>query len=138
MKEKLRRFLQGRNGSDGYSVFLSWAAMAILLLSLLLSSVWSGIPSNVLYIIAMFCVIYSTFRIFSKDITKRQAENVKYFAVLNRIKGKRNYCKQWISDRKSYRYFTCPTCKAKMRVPKGKGKVQITCKNCGTRFPGNT
>ncbi len=112
--------------------------MAILLLSILLSGIWKGIVSNILYAIALFCMIYSMVRMFSKNIVKRQAENARYYAALNRAKRKWNYWKQRFRDRKSYHYFTCPSCKTKLRVPKGKGKIQITCKKCGTRFPGNT
>lgn len=137
-REKLQRFLQGRNGNDQLNRFLSWAALAVLVVSMLTSSVWGGRLSSILWSIAVAILIYSIFRTFSKNIYQRQAENGKYLVLAGRVKGWFARQKQRFADRKTYKYFSCPKCKATMRVPRHKGKVQITCKKCGERFMGNT
>ena len=137
-RDRIARFMQGRYGGDQLSRFLSWVAIVPLLLSMFLQKVWNGGLSSALWLIAVVALIYGTFRMFSKNIYQRQKENDWYLGWSNRINGWFRNKKQQFKDRKEYKYFRCPTCKATLRVPRHKGKVQITCKKCGNRFTGNT
>ena len=121
------RFMEGRQGVDHYSRFLSIASCVLLVLSLLLDI-------RLLWYMALFLLVYSYFRIFSRNTVKRQAENRKYLALSYAITSKFRAKKQWAQQKKDYRFFPCPGCKAVMRVPKGKGKIQITCPKCGKEF----
>lgn len=138
MREKLQRFFQGRNGFDEYSRFLSWAAVAVLLVSMLTTSLLSGVLSTVFWILAIAMIVYGYFRVFSKNVYQRQAENRKYRQTAAKVKSAFKNFWQRIKDLKGYKYFKCPSCKATMRVPRHKGKVAITCKKCGERFTGKT
>lgn len=127
MKEKFRRFMQGRNGVDELS-----QALNVVVLVLLVISIFTG--WKIAYILAFAVIIYMYFRIFSKNTPKRYAENQKYrnFRYDMNIKWN-NKKKEW-AQRKTHRFFRCPSCKQKVRVPKGRGKICITCPKCRTEF----
>lgn len=127
MRNWLVRFMEGRHGVDHYSRFLSIAACVLLVVSLLLDL-------QLLWYVSLFLLLYSYFRIFSRNTAKRQAENRKYLTFSYGITSKINAKKQRWRQRKDFRFFPCPGCKAVMRVPKGKGKIQITCPKCGMQF----
>ena len=127
MLNKLRgwlyRFMYGRNGADSLSRALCVPIFAILIISMFTS----GTARNILCIIGWILIIYLYFRMMSKNIVKRQKENRWY-------ESKVKYLKTRISQRKEYRFYTCPKCKTHLRVPRGAGKITITCKKCGTKF----
>ncbi len=134
MKEKFRIFLEksrsaiykfmyGRNGVDELSNFLLRLCFVFLIPCLFLK----GYARLVFYLLFWISVIYSYFRILSKNIIKRQKENAWF-------KGKMNYLKKRFYDRKQFKYFDCPKCKTHLRVPKGAGEITITCKKCGYEF----
>lgn len=137
-RERLQRFSQGRNGSDELSRFLSWAGFAVLLVSLLTNKVGSGLLSTVLWGVALAIIVWSTVRIFSKNIYKRQNENAAYRRIMGRFTGwwKRLFSR--VRDIGKYKYFKCRACGAKLRVPRKKGKVQVTCPKCKMSFIGKT
>lgn len=134
MKEKLRRFFAGRYGNDQFNQCLTWTALAVLILSMCLTGVANGIPSSILWYLSIIALVYSIVRSFSKNIYKRQAENAVYLKKTAGIRGWFRMRKQRFRDRKTYKYLTCPDCRAQLRVPKGKGKLRVTCKKCGRQF----
>lgn len=127
MRNWLIRLMEGRHGVDYYSRFLSIAACILLVLSIFLDS-------TLLWVAALFLLILSYFRIFSKNEYKRAEENRRYLTLRSRVTSKFYSWKQRRSQGKDYRFFSCPDCHAKVRVPKGKGKIQITCPKCGIAF----
>ena len=137
-RERVARFMQGRYGADQFSRFLSFAPLVLLVLSIALGSVANGIPGTVLWLLALALMIFGLYRMFSKNIYKRQEENAKYLHISGKFTGFFRNLWQRIKDMRQYKYFKCPSCKATLRVPRHKGKVQITCKKCGERFFGNT
>ena len=119
---KLQRFMYGRHGYDKLSVHLLWAAIVVYIPSLF---VWR-IPLSVIYIVI---ILYSMFRVFSKNNAKRYAELNAYDGFLNRIKGFFKLRKNKWRDRKTHVYFKC-SCGAVLRVPKGKGEITVHCPKC--------
>lgn len=128
MKEKIRAFFIGRNGFDSLSNTCIWAAVILLLLS---SFVPVGWFRTVLNLLAWGALIYGYFRVFSKNVYRRRAENMKFFTWKNTLK------QRW-TQRKTHRFYHCPKCRTTLRVPKGKGKISITCRNCGEKFIRST
>jgi len=133
-RDRLIRFFYGRNGADHFSRFLSTVALAFLLISLFTNTGKLYAAGVFFETLAMLCIILSCLRMFSKNIEKRRQENAKYLAVKGRFLGWFKTRKTQFSQRKDYRFFRCPQCKATMRVPKGKGKLLIKCRVCGHEF----
>ena len=127
MREKLRRFMIGRYGTDGLNQFLSIASLVLLLIAIV-SRVslftWLGVA------LLVFCY----YRTFSRNISKRTEENYKYYAVKDRIRNKFSGLKDQWDNRRLYHYYRCPQCRQKLRVPRGRGRIQISCPRCGTQF----
>lgn len=131
MREHFYRFMQGRYGTDQLTNFLVWFA---LILWVLTRFVRYSFMDRVLYIAAVLLVIYADYRILSKNYTKRYKENEQFLMLTGRV---RRYLQKWNHQwklRRDHRIFKCPSCGQKIRVPKGKGKIAITCPQCRTEF----
>lgn len=126
MREKFVRFMQGRYGTDQMNRFLSIVAIILLVLSVF------GIPF--MYILALALLVWVYFRTFSRNIYKRSAENQKYLTYEWKVKNFWGRKKNEFSQRKVYHIYKCPKCRQKLRVPRGRGKIMITCRKCGTEF----
>ena len=127
MREKFRRFMTGRYGSDGLNQFLSICALVLLAISLLLRSSlvsWLGI--------AVLGVCY--WRMLSRNISRRTEENYRFYNLQQRVQNKFAGLKSQWQGRKYYCYYRCPQCRQKLRVPRGRGRIQISCPRCGTQF----
>jgi len=121
----LKKFMANRYGVDQLSLTLLGISIFISILSSILHSQVLAI----LYIIPLGIVLY---RMFSKDIAKRYQENVKFLNKWNSIKRKVNNRIKHIKSLKHYKYYKCSNCKQTLRVPRGKGKIAITCPKCKT------
>ena len=127
MKEKFYRFMQGRYGNDDLSKFLLGVSMAMLILKLL--------TKNTLFdLLFWISLIYSYFRMFSKNHSVRYGENQKYLALKNKWMYKWENHKRMREQKKVYHIYNCPYCKQKIRIPKGKGSIIITCPKCKQEF----
>ena len=124
MKEKNRNFFAGRNGLDSLSNTLIWSSLIVMLFSSFISF---DCPRAILNYLSWAGIIYAYFRVFSKNLSKRQAENWAFESWKNQMK------QRW-QQRKTHKFYRCPKCKTTLRVPKGKGKINITCRSCGEKF----
>lgn len=139
MREKFNQFMQGRYGYDDLNRFLSKVFFVMLILSIIGTFVGGWIPgvtvvSRILYWIALVCLVYCYFRMFSRNIYKRSEENRQF---LQRTEGIRKFFrsrKNIMEQRKYYHIYTCPGCRQKIRIPKGKGKIEVRCPKCGKTF----
>ena len=130
MRDRLRRFLYGRYGRDQLNIFLSIVSIILLFISLF---VRNRTANWILIGIAVLILIVTYFRTFSRNISKRYAENQKFLALKNRLFRSISGKKRQMQD-KDHAYFRCPNCKKRLRVPKGKGTISIHCPQCGTDF----
>ena len=134
MRDKLMRFMVGRNGNDQLNLFL-YAVDAVLLIT---AALLRGQAKRILYAAVLMLLGYIYFRMFSKSLTKRREENGKYlrmrYSILAGLKLRRE---KWV-QRKDYKFFTCPSCKTMLRVPRGHGKIKIVCRKCGNSFTGKS
>ena len=120
-------FMAGRYGADQLGMTMLWTA-------LILSIVGSFSRLGLLTLMADALLLLMFWRMLSKDRLKRQHENQTY---LQKTYGARKAVTEWINrvkNGKKYRYFTCPQCKKRLRVPRGVGNITITCKGCGNKF----
>ena len=127
MREKLRRFMAGRYGNDSLNQALSILSMILLVISL-----FSRI--NLFWWLALGLLIYLYFRMLSRNIPARTAENYKFYSMKENVANWWKSCRGRWSSRRVYRYYTCPKCRQKLRVPRGRGRLQISCPRCGTQF----
>ncbi|MCC8048394.1 MAG: hypothetical protein LUE06_06540 [Oscillospiraceae bacterium] len=113
---------------------LSIVSVVLIVLNLIFSNFLGGI----LWYIALAILIYAYFRILSRNIDKRRSENAAYLRARSRVTdGFRNW-RDRSSQRRDYCFFRCPSCKSMLRVPRGKGKIRVTCRKCGTAFEKRT
>ncbi len=130
MREKLLRFMQGRNGNDAFNRFLLGLELVLLLISFLLR----GFAARLFNALFLLLLVYIYYRMFSRDLYKRSAENAWYWEKRNRFVARFRLLKERWLQRKDFRFFSCPSCHTTLRVPKGRGKIKIVCRKCGTSF----
>ena len=126
--------MAGRYGNDQLNRFLLVASLVLLVTGSLFTRGISGLFLT----LAMLLLALSYFRMLSRNIYKRRDENSKYmrlrYKVLAALRLRRE---QWI-QRKDYKFFTCPSCRTTLRVPRGHGKIKIVCRKCGSSFTGKS
>ena len=114
-----RKFMDGRYGGDKLNNMLVYVAFVLFLISLF-------IPWPTVHWVLMVCyyalVVIALFRMLSRNTYKRYQENRKYLRFVERLKDK------------EHRHCDCPRCRQPVRVPRGKGKIAITCPKCGEKF----
>ena len=130
-KQKVLQFMQGRYGVDALSNCMIWTAVGLSFVGVLVKSVG-------LQVVCWALIIWAYSRVFSKNTSKRYAENQKFldktFGIRNwfaRIKYRIKYGKQ---SAEPYRIYKCRKCGQKIRIPKGKGKIMVTCPKCKYQF----
>ena len=134
MKQKFAKFMYGRYGMDELSKFLTYVGLILLVLSVFLGQT----VRTVALVLAILTIGATYYRTFSKSYEKRRAENAKYLNWKNPIREHLRLRRDMWKQRKEFKFFKCPSCKAVLRVPKGKGKVRVVCKKCGTAFEKKT
>ena len=147
-RNRLYRFMQGRNGVDALAKFLNRVSLGCLIVAILFTfvslvclrhealtaSTVFRILYYVVYGIGIVLAILWIFRVFSRNVSKRQAENTRFEYRMQKIRRKLASLKQRWKDRKDYKYFRCPNCKQMIRAPRHKGKIRVTCSKCGHIF----
>lgn len=121
----------GRYGVDQLSMFL----IVISIISLILSKIFN---IGILNIISLILLVYAYYRAFSKKVYKRSFENTKFLKATNPIRSKIKLFGKKIKGLKEYKYFKCSQCNQELRVPRGKGKVSLTCPKCGNKMVRRT
>lgn len=129
MKEKLQRFMMGRYGVDSLNKFMIVMALVLMILSML-----TGSRGSILYLLSIVLLILTYVRMLSRNHYKRANENAKYLNITRGFRGKLNKQKRYANERKFNHIYTCPSCRQKIRIPKGKGKIMVTCPKCKTQF----
>jgi len=121
------RFMSGRYGTDQLNMAMLWTAVIMTIIG-------SITKVSILSLMADALLIVMFIRMLSKDRYKRQHENQVYMQKTYKItKGVTEWVNR-IKNSKKYRYFTCPKCKKRLRVPRGVGSITVTCKGCGNKF----
>ena len=127
--------MAGRYGTDRLNQFM---LIVLLVCAVINMFIRNGYVSMLLTSWEILLIVFIYIRMFSRNLTKGYAENQKYLAVENKVRhffGQKKYIQQ---QRKDYHIYSCPNCKQKIRIPKGKGKVSVRCPKCGTEFVKNS
>ncbi len=115
-----------RAGFDAYTMFLFCVFFLLRSLAIFTSQA-------IFFYIAYIPFVYAIYRFFSTNKLKRQLENSRFLTLFQSFKQWLHLRRTMMTD-KQHRYFHCPTCNKALRVPRGKGKIQVTCHYCGTIF----
>ena len=121
--QAVRRFMQGRYGSDKLNTVI---LMSGLIISLLQLPFREPVVRLILMAISYGLMLWAVFRMLSRNTYKRYRENRKFLQLLERVKDR------------EHKYYECPRCHQTVRVPKGKGKISITCPKCKEKFVKKT
>lgn len=126
--------MYGRYGSDQLNLFL---LIACLICWLLCNFIKVATISRILTFVGYVLILYSLYRTFSRNYDRRRAENNKFLSITDPLTRHFRRFNAQARDR-DHKYFRCPTCGQLLRVPKGKGRIHISCRNCGTSFDKKT
>lgn len=119
LKTGMQRFMYGRYGTDKLNMYILGGGVILCVLSLIIPHA----PTDLLLSTLSYgLLIWALFRSFSRKTYKRYEENRKFLRLLDRLKDR------------EHRYFTCPKCRQSIRVPRGKGKIAISCPKCREKF----
>ncbi|MBQ2824843.1 MAG: hypothetical protein IJF19_01090 [Clostridia bacterium] len=132
--QKIQQFMYGRNGFDTYTFFLFIVALAVSTANFF---VWGYWASLVLYVVQLLILAYAVFRILSKSVHKRSAENRRFVAIWTAVKNFFILQKNRLRDIKKYRYRKCKYCKATLRLKRRRGKHTVRCPKCHGEFKVN-
>lgn len=127
IKQTVRSFMGGRNGSDQLSIALLWFGLGLYLIGLV-----TGLGIFDLLGLAAYGVCI--FRMFSRNREKRGAENRRYLTWQKRVTTRWKQAQNRFKNRKQYKYFKCPGCKAWLKLPRKAGVVTVTCSRCQNSF----
>lgn len=119
----LRNFMMGRYGTDRLNMVILSVGLVASLLSIVLRT---PVVDLVLFVLSYGMMFWAIFRTLSRNTYKRYQENRKFLQLVGRIKDR------------EHRYFDCPKCRQMVRVPRGKGKISITCPRCREKFVKKT
>lgn len=127
LKERVMRFMTGRYGFDELSRVYLFVVIALFIVSMFTKN-------NIFYVMALALMVYTYFRAFSKNVSNRQEENQKFLNFRYNATVKWNAKKKQFAQRREYHFFKCPQCKQTVRVPRGHGRICITCPKCNAEF----
>ncbi len=119
MAYSLRRFMEGRYGNDKLNNAILGCALVMVILALFIRN---PLVNLILHGISYALMFWSIFRTLSRNTYKRYQENRQFLKTLDRARDR------------EHRYFECPKCRQTVRVPRGKGKIAITCPRCREKF----
>lgn len=132
----LARFMYGRNGMDQLNLTLIWTGLLFDIVSMFVLRRQATVGS-ILYYISVAIWVYVLFRMFSRNLGRRQEENGRWLRFVWNLKNHSSGAKTRHAD-KEHKYFTCKNCKTICRVPVGKGNIEITCPKCGAKIRAKT
>jgi predicted RNA-binding Zn-ribbon protein involved in translation (DUF1610 family) len=120
IKAGLRKFMYGRNGADDLT-------RVVVIIAVILYVIAAAFGLPVVGVFSLVFLYYALFRMLSRNKEKRMIENQRFINYIQAFKLN-------FEQRKTHRIFVCKRCGKKIRVPKGKGKIEITCPLCGNRM----
>lgn len=127
LREKMSRMMIGRYGIDELGRFTLYVSLGVMILSML-------VRFQIIYLLSFLMLVVCYVRMFSRNITRRSQENQKFLQLRYKMIAKFAGWKQNMQVRKTHHIYKCPSCTQKVRVPKGKGRIEIRCPKCSTKF----
>ena len=127
LQANLVSFMMGRNGPDSLARTFLWAGIILTFIE-----AFTGV--GIFSLLGLACLLYSLFRCFSRNIPARARENAAFLSKTSGIRTAwRRFNARW-DERKTKKFIKCPQCRQSLSVPKGKGKLRVTCPKCHNKF----
>lgn len=126
-KAAVARFMAGRNGNDQLSFALIIGGLVLVVLASITNFI-------IIHYLGLALYIYALFRMFSRNVAKRRAENEKYMNFRRNFKTNISQFLARMKNSRQFKYFRCPECKARLRLPRKVGEVTVTCGKCRHQF----
>lgn len=126
-QRKMAEWLRGRQGPDDIVVFCTNLALVLVVVNIFVRAGWLGW-------VALALIAYSIFRIQSKNLGARAQENAAFLKALGPARPWVQNPKRAFAEAKEYKHVKCSSCGQRVRVPRGKGKLRVTCPKCKTKF----
>lgn len=126
IRNAMARFMYGRNGTDQLGLFTLGAYLVVWLVQLLTG--WLALA-----VVEYLLLFVTLFRMLSRNLARRREENTKFLQATRPVQRRWTTLRSRLRDRE-HRYFKCPNCGQQMRVPRGKGRITVHCRNCGASF----
>lgn len=127
MKRRFMDFMSGRYGADQLSRFMLGVCVVCIVLNMFTRIHW-------FYLLSLVLIGICYFRMLSRNFAKRSAENEKYLSMTWKIRTKLQKAKNRVVQSRDFHIYKCPSCGQKIRIPRGKGKICITCPKCRQEF----
>ena len=128
---RVQEFMQGRNGPDDVTRVCTWGALALIIVYLFVPAWW-------LSVLALALIVFGWWRMLSRDVAARARENERFMSRLGPLRPWVSSPTGTLRERRSHKVLACPQCGQRLRVPRGKGKVRVRCRRCGTTFEGRS
>lgn len=128
LQYSIYRFMQGRNGYDQLNFTL-----LVIYIIVTLSSGFFFQPHLFINLLEYTLIIVIFYRAFSRKIYKRQKENKAFMKLTRPIRSALKVIRLNLKE-KQYKHMQCPRCQRTLRVPRGRGKIEITCPHCRIDF----
>ncbi len=125
--QKIKEFMYGRYGFDQLGLALTVGGFALNVVYVF--SRW-----RIFYLISLICYGIAIYRALSRNYEKRRKKNQKFLEFWYKLKNFWVGLKADFEEKKTYKHFKCPSCKQKIRIPRGRGRVEISCPKCGHKF----
>lgn len=126
-QRKAQEWMRGRQGPDDLAIFCTNVAIVLVVVNLFVRVSW-------LYWLGLALLAYAIFRICSKNLTARATENASFLKALGPVRPWIQNPKAAMAENRAYKHVKCSSCGQKVRVPRGKGKLRVTCPKCKTKF----
>ncbi len=127
MRQRFMNFMRGRYGVDKLSNTIVWIAFVLMIINIIAGN-------NLIYALSIALLIYAYYRMFSKQIGKRNRENEWYLSKTYKLRMKMLKTRDRAKLRKTHHIYKCPDCGQKVKVPRGRGKIEVTCPKCSMKF----
>lgn len=129
--KKAAEWMNGRNGSDELGTMCVIVALIIVIINIFLRTLF-------LSVVALALMAYACWRMSSKNLEARESENATFVGLFGPLsRWLRNPAKA-VAENRTYKHLKCPECGQRVRVPRKKGKIRITCPNCHEKFEART
>lgn len=129
-----QRFMQGRYGADRLHRVLTWVYLAILIVSIFIARTADIKIYYAVLLLGLAVLVFSFYRVFSKNIEKRRKENERWLSFENKVKKRFRILRDRWKFRKTHVFKKCPKCKAVLRLKRIKGTHNVTCPHCNETF----